>query len=419
MKNKLCVSIFILFSLSKLNSQTLVKTYYNFQKTMLKESYFVNSRGEKNGQYKFYSEYNGVLREEATFINGIMVGVYKLYDVSSGRALLQKSETYKNEMKNGSAIYYSYGDDGVAIPTAQGNYINDKKDGVWIYVDVVPFDTPKGFQYFKTTQTVKNDVTVSQGSEFQYYPSNKKYSIELKNDSGSEVKYFYPSGNLRIDGILNSSGEIINRKEFYEDGKVWAELKASKNNSTKVEDTKVWYQNGRLKEHTIKENGSITQFEGYNEDGSKNEKMIANEKQEFDRQNHEKEIEENKKNREKEEKVRQERDEQIKTIKDLIDLINSKNSEFYELCVYFNPNLNCKTYRKGKQFIYEKSIQLIEENIKQFNSEKVIDKSIALGNNTVKFLDKLISLALTDTKELNKKLKKAQTTDEIKQLLEL
>ena len=43
------------------NAQTLYRTYYDYKKTHVHEEFYANSYGVKNGTYKEYSEYGGVL----------------------------------------------------------------------------------------------------------------------------------------------------------------------------------------------------------------------------------------------------------------------------------------------------------------------------------------------------------------------
>src|SRR5690606_19736804 len=70
-----------------------------FAKTKVDEQYYVNAKGEKNGTWKRFWSENGVLVEEATFVNGELHGLHKVYDPTSGKALLSEVETYSHNVR--------------------------------------------------------------------------------------------------------------------------------------------------------------------------------------------------------------------------------------------------------------------------------------------------------------------------------
>ena len=54
-------------------SQKLERTYYDYRKTKIQSEYYINAYGEKNGSYKGYSEYGGILLQ-GSFKDGQPIG---------------------------------------------------------------------------------------------------------------------------------------------------------------------------------------------------------------------------------------------------------------------------------------------------------------------------------------------------------
>jgi len=59
--------------------QKLTKTFYDFKKTKVKEEFFTDSYGVKNGVYKEYSEFGGIL-VQSTYKSDIKVGTWTYRD---------------------------------------------------------------------------------------------------------------------------------------------------------------------------------------------------------------------------------------------------------------------------------------------------------------------------------------------------
>jgi antitoxin component YwqK of YwqJK toxin-antitoxin module len=230
-------------------SQTPKKTYYDFKKTMIKEDYFVNAAGEKNGPYKGYNE-KGIVVEEANFKNGQLNGVYKKYTAYSGKKEIAKSETYKDGVLDGLAIYY--GENGLVLK--QGNYKNDKKDGKWTFMDPYSNYNFKNQEALKGAQFVKSEATYVNGEPLM----NGKY-----------ITYYYPSGKVRSEVEYTNGTETGEQKWYYPDGTNEAYYKfdgLTKNYLVK----KSYYPNGNVMENSRMENGKWV-YEGYTEDGKQDQ----------------------------------------------------------------------------------------------------------------------------------------------------
>jgi antitoxin component YwqK of YwqJK toxin-antitoxin module len=183
-------------------------TYFDFAKTKIDEQYYVNAKGEKNGAYKRFWNYNGVRVEEATFLNGELHGTYKKYDPTSGKALLTEMETYSRNIKNGEAKYYS--GDGYTVLKAHGYYVDGKKEGVWTYIEPIEGAILKGYKHCKTTETYKAGELVSGGLLSYYHPAGKLYQEKiLKDGKLREVKSYYPSGKLGNQDVYDSNERLI------------------------------------------------------------------------------------------------------------------------------------------------------------------------------------------------------------------
>jgi antitoxin component YwqK of YwqJK toxin-antitoxin module len=78
-----------------------IKTYWNKEKTKLKEEYYVNN-GKKDGIYKKYN-YQGKLSFEVSYISGKMNGIYKSYKNGN----LSYEVNYRDDVLHGTHIDYN------------------------------------------------------------------------------------------------------------------------------------------------------------------------------------------------------------------------------------------------------------------------------------------------------------------------
>jgi antitoxin component YwqK of YwqJK toxin-antitoxin module len=128
-------------------SQKLVKTYWDYSNTKLQTEYYTDAYGTKNGSFKGYSEYGGILLQ-GVFKNGAPIGKWienysdgklhyiKIYDtpgyanlyVKDGKIISYyengKTMKYEKNFKNGEldGDYKEYDESGTLIK--EGKYVN-------------------------------------------------------------------------------------------------------------------------------------------------------------------------------------------------------------------------------------------------------------------------------------------------------
>lgn len=94
----LLVLIITLLSSNLLFSQKQMKTYHDYARTIVKESYIVNANGQKNGICKLFTR-DGIKEAEINYKNGVIDGQVKTYylivDVNR-KDYLKQLGTYKN-----------------------------------------------------------------------------------------------------------------------------------------------------------------------------------------------------------------------------------------------------------------------------------------------------------------------------------
>jgi antitoxin component YwqK of YwqJK toxin-antitoxin module len=110
-------------------SQKLVRTYYDYRKTKIQAEYYTNAYGVKNGIFKGYSEYGGILLQGA-LKDGAAIGKW-IENYEDGK--LQCVKIYNSPglglgfgMNDGQVIEYY--EDGKTIKSEK-NYKNQEYDG--------------------------------------------------------------------------------------------------------------------------------------------------------------------------------------------------------------------------------------------------------------------------------------------------
>ena len=109
-------------------SQKLVKTYWDYSKTKLQSVYYTDAYGTKNGSFKGYSPYGGILLQ-GTFKDGLPVGKW-IENYNNGKLHFIKiynTPGYENlYVKDGKIIEYR--DDGKTL-YSEKNFKNGELDG--------------------------------------------------------------------------------------------------------------------------------------------------------------------------------------------------------------------------------------------------------------------------------------------------
>src|SRR6185312_17520964 len=206
MKKNITLFIALLLFSNVSFAQTLYRTYYDYEKQHVQEEYYANSYGVKNGAYRKYSEYEGILIQ-GNYSNDKKEGRWVVRD---DKGQITSNETYKDDVLNGPAIYYNDLYDPT-IPSSSGSYKNGVKEGTWTFIKridaqdyrypnpEIPQQAWSGCHYIKYTAKYNNDEGLKTNGQVTqtFYPSGKIYlQGTYKNDNPMEVYIYYPNGNL-------------------------------------------------------------------------------------------------------------------------------------------------------------------------------------------------------------------------------
>ena len=222
MKKLIAILIISLLTLN-LYSQTVKKEYYDYRQTQIMAQYQVNSVGEKHGWFKGYDQ-QGVVVYEFNYKNNLFNGINKEYSTSNGSRQLTKSETYKDGVLNGPAIYYS----GFGVIVNQGNYIDGKENGKWLVLKL--FSIYNNSLYYSLSKEdqqkytyvggyynyVEGQVVYPDGeSKFYYYPSEKIYAIEnyQGGKKSGDCIYYKPDGSILGEQHFDTAEDIEAKKK--------------------------------------------------------------------------------------------------------------------------------------------------------------------------------------------------------------
>lgn len=441
-----------------LNAQQLKKTYYDYNKTKVDEEYFVNAKGEKNGKYKEYTR-EGILGQEANYVNGQLDGVYIKYATYGGKAELASKETYKADLLNGPATYYGE----VGLILRQGNYIDGKKDGAWTIL--TPYNNyelkpeEKGeCKYTKTEIVYKEDKEV-EGKEtdgphkFYYVPCNKIYAEYIVSGGkiDGEMKYYYPTGKIsdikKYDYSTGTKKKMYS-KSYFPNGKL-RELEDFSSGQRKYEEytesgEPTNYMKGQMqiiRENNAKKSGdsclinhddiaSARKFYDLGKDYSTvtNLDKLEEGNKAIELKNYKSALEcfmkgQNKLNQAE---LTPYFDKKIKLLQplaqkqtELENIIKSVDQKVQKYAATFVLKENGSVSFPKGEYIYKKSSLVLDDYVNDFNNESDVDKRIAKGNLVLEAMDKVIKLGEGDTKDLNKQLKKIDDKAQIKSLLGL
>ena len=192
------VMFFALCVVFTAQSQTLKKTYHDYQKTKVHYVYYVNGSGQYNGLLTQYT-YDGAKLGEETYVNGIKNGAYKVYYTRGGISKLKITGTYKNDAKQGQWTTYTlvkYGQSYFNI--IESMMFNDKQ------VDI--FNTG--------VQTKVNEETYNNGQLTKeiIYHINGKIAISrnfINRTITGDYLAYNSINNLIIKGKIGDKGKMI------------------------------------------------------------------------------------------------------------------------------------------------------------------------------------------------------------------
>ncbi len=186
----------------------------------------LDDQGNKTGSWKVYYP-DSSLRYEAIFDNGIPVGIMKRYNPNGSLSAIM--DFHVNPSKCYTKIH---GKSGGII--AEGMYINQKKDSIWVY-----YSSDKSVrlkEYYSegllsgTSEDYYHDGNISQktnykdgvknGQWLQFYENgNLMQSANYKNDKLHGIyEAYYPEEQLEISGSYIDDLKDGNWQYYGEDG---------------------------------------------------------------------------------------------------------------------------------------------------------------------------------------------------------
>jgi len=446
------------------NAQTLYRTYYDYKKTHVHEEFYANSYGVKNGTYKEYSEYGGVLIQ-GTLKDDKKNGTWKKYD-DKGRIVEivnwkddQMNGRYERMEEDGSGKFYrryrsSYvtgTEDSVIYFFPDGSkqqltvnsgicvkwYENKKKESEWTNKDGKEVDGSE-ISYFKDGNP---NVTFVSGKKYTYYfdendtESNGKIKRVEFDSAGYNYIYYYYQQLLVGIRKTNTLPENCHEWEFNSDRKiinirVWAN--AGRNLSGmawNVLDKKDWdpaieklgYNLYLLKPVIYNEDGSISKsfLEHRRQDSASVKYIIGELASKIIEQRRQDSLNTiaNKRNQALAESInlkKYELSRQPVIIDSLYKIFSSmycvaKESKFL---VYNGKPVVTYSYPEGKH-LYQKADTLCKAWSVEFQRNADADSKLLRGRNIILLLKKLDGITSKDADDLDKQLKKANSMDEI------
>lgn len=337
-------------------SQKLVKTYWDWSKKKLQAEFYTDAYGTRNGTFKGYSEYGGLL----------MQGVLK---------------------------------DNHPI----GKWIENYTDGKLHFIKY--YDTPG-----------LSDFDVVNGKIIAYYENGKtiKYERNFKNGELDGVRKEYnENGTLAAEDIFVKGVSEKDRKYDEEQKVRYAEEQVRREQENKereekknAEDYKIYIANANSS-LSAKDYNQAKRFYLLASKLADNEQYPRNQIKEIDIM------------LEKIAQIKVKFDLQKIKIDTLYNKFKekyvAKKVSFWPDPVTLKPVM-IETYPKGEN-LYKQSNIIISELLTDYESVIDGDTEIIKGNYIISFLDKMISLSMTNTKQIEKQIIKAQTDEEVRSIL--
>lgn len=231
----------LFFLCVELSSQTLKKiiTYYDKDKTQIKEEYFYNEKLKKLDS-TFISYYqNGNKKSEGNYKNDQIVGNWTYYYESGSVKALGE---YKRNAQNGFwSYYYENGQTSM-----EGKMLDGKKTDYW-----------KTYFENNIVKSEGNYVKGKQDGNWNFYNElgERKGTANLNNGYGEYSEYF-PSGALKANGFIKNGVSDSVWTYYHENGQKKAE--GREKNGVKVGEWKSYHNNGVLAEEGSYKQGKPT-----------------------------------------------------------------------------------------------------------------------------------------------------------------
>jgi antitoxin component YwqK of YwqJK toxin-antitoxin module len=228
---------------------TLEQVMYKYHNDFLIDREFVNqtdSKGQKQGVWRDYFD-NDNIRMEANYKNGQLNGYYREYN-QAGKMLV--SRFYEN-----GQLITREGDDEIVAEIRnqydnQGNIVSTGS-----YLNNIPVGVHRKYSEDRTKVKVE-----------EYDNSGQVMSAGLTDEKGTKEEYwkfYYPGGQVRLEGSYKNDKRTGPWKFYYPDGK----LEQTGNYLNGLEDGLwTWYfHNGNIRREEYylrgKEDGSSTEYD--------------------------------------------------------------------------------------------------------------------------------------------------------------
>lgn len=277
MKQVLTIWLFW-FSASQLLAQGReVRRYYDSDREVIKERYFVKdndpsvlygnyesyyydgtvkSRGqyvnnETFGFWEYYYE-NGKLKMAGRLVNGINQGVWSYY-FENGNLSMQ-GNVYDGVRQDKWQLYYENG-----TLKSEGKYKNDEKTGLWTYYyedgrrkaqSLYKEEMAIYKEYFASGKLKAQGFLVEGKSDSIWVSYYESGVIKSKGNYKEGVRdgywqYFYPNGNVHSEGNYSEGVTEGKWTYYHEQGKISSE--GAERDGRKEGYWKLYYDNGNLK----------------------------------------------------------------------------------------------------------------------------------------------------------------------------
>jgi antitoxin component YwqK of YwqJK toxin-antitoxin module len=421
-------------------AQKLVRSYYDYNHTKVKEEYYTDNYGVKTGSYKFYSEFGGIL-VQGTYKKDKLAGHWITKDE---KGALVADENYDDEGNfNGQVLKYS---DGHLVE--QNNYVHGNKSGIcktWYTAD------NGGENAYKQIHEQENFIKSSDGSDSsvykEYFPNGKisNEGVKVNRIKEGVWHFYFDDGSPKESdtykfGVLcgdcyrfsfyrcgNGNLGIISKYEHYVlTGRGLAYdpsyVDAGRIDSLDVGEPNVSVDSSHIYVEKVIANQRNLAYRGIADKQRKDSLVAVTAAVDRRKSDSVSNIE-----KEKQELLQHRKD----TLSDIQQQVESLYTKFKGLYVVIKqatllgmPLVDNQTqqpvmkatYPNGEHLFFKSDtlIKFMQVNI-QVSTD--INFQLATGKNIEAILNKLISLSGTDTKDLDKQMKKAETMNEIKKIL--
>lgn len=235
---KYLIWIFLLLSMTAVTGQEINQT---------------DAQGRKQGEWVKRSP-EGVLIYQGQFEGGQPVGVFKRY---YDDGMLQAEMHYRTPEEVYAKLYYQ---GRTPVLMAEGKYINQKKDSVWLTYDTAG--------RLKALDTYVDDERSGRSLVYHENGAVSEETTYVDGKRHGEWKQYYPDGTLMASGTFDHGKRIGEYLKNYPNGNMW--VKGKYENGYKESTWIYGNENGAIGQMVVyrsgeevkqvKRNGTFTEF---------------------------------------------------------------------------------------------------------------------------------------------------------------